>query len=71
MNLVVFAVWDTMVGQMVAVTAGCLTLAPGATETAFAPLIDALPSGPYSVSVFVATTTNLPVSFETTFYVAL
>ena len=64
-NLVVFAVWKNGAGQTLAVTTGGLTLASGATGSAFAPLASALPSGSYSVSVFVITTGNNPVSLAT------
>jgi hypothetical protein len=64
-SLVVFAVWKNSAGQTVAVTTGGLTLAAGASGTTFAPLASALPSGSYSVSVFVITTANLPVSSPT------
>ncbi len=70
-SLVVFAVWKNSAGQTVAVTTGGLTLASGATGTAFAPLAGALPSGTYSVSVFVVTTSNNPVSASTTISVAV
>jgi hypothetical protein len=64
-SLVVFAVWKNSAGQTVAVTTGGLTLAAGASGTTFAPLASALPSGSYSVSVFVITTANQPVSSPT------
>jgi hypothetical protein len=64
-NLVVFAVWKNSAGQTVAVTTGGLSLAAGAQGTAFAPLAGGLPSGSYTVSVFVITTGNLPVSSTT------
>jgi len=64
-NLVVFAVYKNGVGQTVAVSTGGLSLASGASGTAFAPLAGALPSGTYSVSVFVITTSNNPVSSTT------
>jgi len=64
-NLVVFAVWKNSAGQTVAVTTGGLSLAAGASGTTFAPLAGALPSGSYSVSVFVITTSNQPVSTPT------
>jgi len=70
-NLVVFAVWKNSAGQTVAVTTGGLTLAAGATGSAFAPLASPLPSGAYSVSVFVITTGNNPVSSTTNFSVAV
>jgi hypothetical protein len=65
-NVIVFAVWKNALGQTVAVSTGGLTLASGATGTAFAPLQSALPSGPYTVNIFVVTTGNLPVSITTT-----
>jgi len=70
-NLVVFAVWKNGAGQTVAVSTGGLTLAAGATGTAFAPLAGGLPSGSYSVSVFVITTGNNPVSSTTSTSVTL
>ena len=65
-NLVVFAVWKNSAGQTAAVTTGGLTLASGATGTTFAPLAGPLTSGTYTVSVFVITTANNPVSSTTT-----
>jgi len=70
-NLVVFAVWKNGAGQTVAVSTGGLTLAAGATGTAFAPLAGGLPSGSYSVSVFVITTGNNPVSSTSSIAVTL
>jgi hypothetical protein len=64
-SLVVFAVWKNSAGQTVAVTTGGLSLAAGATGTTFAPLPSALPSGSYTVNVFVITTGNSPVSSTT------
>jgi hypothetical protein len=64
-NLVVFAVWKNSAGQTVAVTTGGLTLASGASGSAFAPLPGSLPSGSYTVNVFVVTTSNAPVSSTT------
>jgi hypothetical protein len=65
-NLIAFAVWKNSAGQTVAVTTGGLgTMASGATTTTFAPLLSALPSGSYTVNVFVVTTGNLPVSSTT------
>jgi hypothetical protein len=65
-SLVVFAVWKNSAGQTAAVTTGGLTLAAGASGTTFAPLAGGLPSGTYTVSVFVITTSNAPVSSPTT-----
>jgi len=70
-NLVVFAVWKNSASQTVAVTTGGLSLASGATGTAFAPLASALPSGSYTVNVFVITTGNNPVSSTTTITVTV
>jgi hypothetical protein len=65
-NLVVFAVFKNSVGQTVAVATGGLTLGAGASGTAFATSSDlATLSGTYSVSVFVITTSNEPVSAAT------
>ena len=64
-NLVVFAVWKNSASQTVAVSTGGLTLASGATGTAFCPLVGGLPSGSYTVTVFVITTANNPVSSTT------
>jgi len=69
-NLVVFAVWKNSAGQTVAVTTAGLTLAPGANGTAFAPLVSPLPSGTYTVNIFVITTGNSPVSSTTTITVS-
>ena len=65
-NLIVFAVWKNSAGQTVAVTSSGLTLAAGASGTAFAPLAGALPSGSYTVNIFVWTTSNASVSSTTT-----
>ena len=66
LNLVPFAVWKDSQGQTVAVTTGGLTLASGATDIAFAPSLNALPSGHYVVFIFVVDTYNSPVSTVTT-----
>jgi hypothetical protein len=70
-NLVVFAVWKNGGGQTVAVTTGGLTLASGATGSTFAPLAGGLPGGSYSVTVFVITTSNNPVSSTTSISVSV
>jgi hypothetical protein len=70
-NLVVFAVWKNSAGQTVAVTTGGLTLASGQTGSTFCPLPGGLPSGSYSVSVFVITTSNNPVSSPTSITVSV
>jgi hypothetical protein len=70
-NLVVFAVWKNGGGQTVAVTTGGLTLASGATGSTFAPLASGLPTGSYSVTVFVITTSNNPVSSTTSLSVSV
>ncbi|MDG6901557.1 MAG: hypothetical protein JRM80_06305 [Nitrososphaerota archaeon] len=64
-NLIVFAVWKNSAGQTVAVSTSGLTLAAGATGTAFAPLAGSLPSGSYTVNIFVWTTSNQSVSSTT------
>jgi hypothetical protein len=65
-NLIVFAVWKNAAGQTVAVSTSGLTLASGATGAAFAPLASALPTGSYTVNIFVWTTSNNSVSSTTT-----
>ena len=69
LDLVVFAIWKNGVGQTVAVTAGGVALASGATGASFAPRLGELPSGSYFVGVFVVTTTNNPVSSTLVFSV--
>jgi hypothetical protein len=72
-NLVVFAVFKNSAGQTVAVATGGLTLSAGGSGTAFATSSDVtgLPSGSYTVSVFVITTSNNPVSLATSISVSL
>jgi len=70
-NLIVFAVWKNSAGQTVAVTTSGLTLAAGASGTAFAPLTSPPPSGSYTVNVFVWTTNNLSVSTTTAITVSV
>jgi hypothetical protein len=70
-NVIVFAVWKNSAGQTVAVSTGGLNLAVGATGTAFAPLFSPLPSGTYTVNIFVITTSNQPVSITTTISVTV
>lgn len=63
LDLVVFAVWKNNLGQTVEVTTGGLTLASGASGTAFAPLASQPLSGTYTVNVFTVTTpSDNPVS---------
>ena len=71
LGMVVFAIWKNNLGQTVAVTAGGITLSPGATGTAFAPLIGALPIGSYFVIVYAITTNNNPVSISLEFPVTI
>lgn len=70
-HAIVFAVWKNSASQTVAVTTSGLTLAVGATGTAFAPLLAPLPSGTYTVNVFVVTTANTPVSATSTITVTV
>jgi len=67
---IMFAVFKNSAGQTVAVATGGLTLASGASSTAFAPLLAPLPTGTYTVSVFIVTTGNLPDSATTTITVS-
>ena len=64
-NVIVFAVWKNSAGQTVAVSTSGLTLAAGATGTAFMPLAGSLPAGSYTVNIFVWTTSNNSVSTTT------
>jgi hypothetical protein len=70
-NVIVFATWKNSAGQTVAVATSGLTLSAGASGTAFAPLSAPLPSGSYTVNVFVITTSNNPVSITTTITVTV
>ncbi|MDA4125346.1 MAG: hypothetical protein OK438_07890 [Thaumarchaeota archaeon] len=70
-SLIMFAVWKNSAGQTVAVSTGGLTLAAGASGSAFAPLLAPLPSGSYTVNVFVWTTNNLSVSSTSTITVTV
>jgi len=63
---IMFAVFKNSAGQTVAVATGGLTLAAGASGTAFAPLLAPLAPGTYTVSVFIVTTSNLPDSATAT-----
>jgi hypothetical protein len=69
-TLVVFAVW-TGTGGTQCVGTGGLTLAAGASGTAFAPCSSPPPAGTYTVNVFVITTSNQPVSVKTTITVTV
>lgn len=71
LDMVVFSIWKNNLGQTVAVTTGGITLPPGATGTAFAPLVGALPRGSYLVIVFAITTNNNPVSITLEFSVTI
>jgi hypothetical protein len=71
LNVLVFAVWKNSAGQTVAVTTGGLTIDPGKTAPAFAPLTSPLPSGTYTVNIFVVTASNQPVSTTTTITVTI
>ncbi|MDG7008013.1 MAG: hypothetical protein JRN06_07190 [Nitrososphaerota archaeon] len=69
-SVVVFAVWKT--GAVpVGVSAGSATVGAGATQSIFVPAPIGLPSGTYTVQIFVVTTGNLPVSVTTTITVTI
>jgi hypothetical protein len=70
-KLIVFAIWKNSASQTVAVSTGGFILSSSATQTNFAPLTNALPSGLYAVNVFVITTNNNPVSSTLSFVVAI
>jgi len=71
-SVIMFAVWTSATtGYTVCVGTGAYTgLASGASATLFA-ACPGLASGPYTVNVFVVTTTNNPVSAETTLSVTV
>jgi hypothetical protein len=70
-NLVMIAVWTNSAGQPVCVGFGSLTLAAGASASAFAGCLNAPASGTYTVNVFIITTANQGVSSKTTLTVTL
>ncbi|MDE1852988.1 MAG: hypothetical protein KGI38_04470 [Thaumarchaeota archaeon] len=69
-NVIVFAVWKNSAGQTVYISAGSATLATGASQAFFLPEVG-LASGTYTVNLSVWTTTNLPVSSQTTLTVTV
>jgi hypothetical protein len=70
-SVVVFAVFKNSAGQTVGIGTGSLTVGAGATQSVFIADPVGLASGTYSVSIFVVTTGNLPVSVTTTISVTV
>jgi len=70
-SIVVFAVWKNSIGQTVGIGTSSATVAAGATYSAFIVEPIGLPSGSYTVNLFVWTTSNVPVSSTTTISVSV
>jgi hypothetical protein len=70
-SVVVFAVFKNSAGQTMGIGTGSLTVGAGATQSVFIAEPVGLASGTYSVSIFVFTTGNLPVSVSTTISVTV
>jgi hypothetical protein len=64
-SVIVFAVWKNSIDQTVYVSAGAATLAAGGSQSFFLPELG-LAAGTYTVNVSVWTTSNTPVSVQTT-----
>ena len=70
-NVVIFAVFKNSQGQTMGIGTGSATFGAGATQSVFIADPVGLASGTYSVSIFVFTTGNLPVSVSTTISVTV
>ncbi len=70
-SVVVFAVYKNGAGQTVGIGTGSLTVGAGVTQSVFIAEPVGLASGTYSVSIFVFTTGNLPVSVSTSISVTV
>ena len=70
-SVIVFAVFKNSAGQTMGIGTGSLTVGAGATQSVFIAEPVGLASGTYSVSIFVFTTGNLPVSVSTTISVTV
>ena len=70
-SVVVFAVFKNGAGQTMGIGTGSLTVGAGATQSVFIAEPIGLASGTYSVSIFVFTTGNLPVSVSTSISVTV
>jgi len=70
-SVVAFAVFKNSAGQTVGIGTGSLTVGAGKTQSVFIAAPVGLASGTYSVSIFVVTTGNLPVSVTTTISVTV
>jgi len=69
-SVIVFAVWKNSLGQTVYISASTASLAAGASQSFFLPEVG-LASGSYTVNVSVWTTSNLPVSSQTSLTVSV
>jgi hypothetical protein len=63
-SVIVFAVWKNSAGQTVYVSAGSAAISSGGSQSFFLPEVG-LASGTYTVNVSVWTTSNAPVSVQT------
>ena len=70
-SVVVFAVFKNSAGQTMGIGTGSLTVGAGSTQSVFIADPVGLASGTYSVSIFVFTTGNLPVSVSTSISVTV
>ena len=70
-NVVIFAVFKNSGGQTMGIGTGSATFGAGSTQTVFIANPVGLASGTYTVSIFVFTTGNLPVSVTTTISVTV
>ncbi len=70
-NVVIFAVFKNSAGQTMGIGTGSATFGAGSTQSVFIADPVGLASGAYSVSIFVFTTGNLPVSVSTTISVTV
>jgi len=70
-SVVIFAVWKNSLSQTVGIGTSSATVGAGASTSAFIVEPVGLPSGTYSVNIFVFTTSNSPVSVTTTISVTV
>ena len=70
-SVIVFAVFKNSAGQTMGIGTGSLTVGAGSTQSVFIAEPVGLASGTYSVSIFVFTTGNLPVSVASTISVTV
>ena len=70
-SVVIFAVFKNGAGQVMGIGTGSATFGAGATQSVFIANPIGLATGTYSVSIFVFTSGNLPVSVTTTISVTV